>query len=146
MILPDVNLLVYAYNAADPQHKAARIWWERCLNGSRPVGLPWVVAAGFIRLMTHPRVLREPMATAAAVDHVRSWLDQPCVLVMEPGKRFPDRFLSFLTDLGTAANLTTDAYLAALAIEHQAELHSCDTDFFRFEGLRWRNPLAPSRK
>lgn len=142
MILPDVNLLVYAYNAADPQHLAAKDWWEGCLNGTRPVGLPWVVAAGFIRLMTHPRILREPMAVAQAVGIVQSWLDQPCLLIIEPGKKFPDRFFPFLTALGTAGNLTTDAYLAALAMEHQAEVHSSDTDFLRFEGLRWRNPLA----
>jgi uncharacterized protein len=142
VILPDVNLLVYACNAADPQHQAAKGWWEDCLNGTRPVGLPWVVSAGFIRLMTNPRVLREPMTTARAVGHVRTWLDQPSLLVIEPGKRFPDHFFQFLTQLGTAANLTTDAYLAALAMEHQAEVHSCDTDFLRFEGLRWSNPLA----
>jgi uncharacterized protein len=141
VIVPDVNLLVYAYNSADPQHRAAKDWWEGCLNGTRPVGLPWVVAAGYIRLMTHPRVLREPLTTAQAVGHVQSWLGQPCLLVIEPGKQFPDRFFQFLTELGTAANLTTDAYLAALTLEHQAELHSCDTDFARFKGLRWRNPL-----
>jgi uncharacterized protein len=142
VILPDVNLLIYAYNAADPQHRPAKDWWEGCLNGTRPVGLPWVVAAGFIRLMTHPRVLREPITSEQAVGHVQSWLDQPCLLIVEPGKQFPDRFFRFLSELGTAANLTTDAYLAALALEHQAEVHSCDTDFLRFEGLRWRNPLT----
>jgi len=142
VIIPDVNLLVYAYNAADPQHQMAKAWWEDCLNGTRSVGLPWVVSAGFIRLMTHPRVLREPMTVAQAVGHVQSWLEQPCLLVIEPGKQFSDHFLRFLTELGTAGNLTTDAYLAALAMEHQAEVHSCDTDFLRFEGLRWRNPLA----
>jgi uncharacterized protein len=141
MILPDINLLVYAYNAADPRHAAARNWWEETLNGTRPVGLAWVVASGFIRVMTHPRVLRHPMPVERATRHVRGWLEQPPVIVLEPGKKFGDVFLGFLDRLGTAGNLTTDAQLAALAVEHQAELHSCDTDFARFAGLRWRNPI-----
>jgi uncharacterized protein len=141
MIIPDINLLVYAYNRADPQHEMARRWWETTLNNTDPVGLPWIVSSGFIRLMTHPRVLRMPLEVAEAISHVRAWLDQPCVVVLEPGKLFADRFLGFLHDLGTAGNLTTDAYLAALALEHQAELLSADTEFHRFKGLRWRNPL-----
>lgn len=141
MIVPDVNLLVYAYNRADPQHEAARDWWETTLNNTDPVGLPWIVSSGFIRLMTHPRVLQTPLAVAEAIRHVQSWLDQPCVVVLEPGKLFANRFLGFLNELGTAGNLTTDAYLAALAVEHQGELLSADTEFHRFKGLRWRNPL-----
>lgn len=141
MILPDVNLLVYACNRADSQHTGARKWWEDSLNGNDPVALPWIVSAGFIRLMTHPRVLREPLDVGSAVAHVRSWLEQPCVVPIEPGKMFSAHFLGFLEELGTAGNLTTDAYLAALAVEHQAELLSSDTDFHRFKGLRWRNPL-----
>lgn len=141
MILPDVNLLVYAYNRADPQHLAAREWWEGAMNGHDPVALPWVVSSGFIRLMTHPRVLREPMDVVQATAHVASWLDQPCVVVIEPGKLFAKKFFRYLERLGSGGNLTTDAYLAALAVEHQAELHSTDTEFYRFEGLRWRDPL-----
>jgi uncharacterized protein len=141
VIIPDVNLLVYAYNQADPQHEEARKWWETTLNDTDPVGLPWIVSSGFIRLMTHPRVLREPLEVAEAIRHVRSWLDQPSLVVLEPGKLFSDRFFRFLNELGTAGNLTTDAYLAALAVEHQAELLSADTEFHRFKGLRWRNPL-----
>lgn len=91
--------------------------------------------------MTHPRVLRDPLEVAQAIRHVRSWLEQPSVVVLEPGKLFVDRFFGFLNELGTAGNLTTDAYLAALAVEHQAELLSADTEFHRFKGLRWRNPL-----
>jgi toxin-antitoxin system PIN domain toxin len=142
MILPDINLLVYAYNAADPRHAAARKWWEATLNATRPVGLSWIVAAGFIRLMTHPRVLQKPMPVRRATDHVREWLEQTPVIVLEPGKKFRDVFLGFLDKVGTAGNLTTDAQLAALAVEHQAELNSCDADFGRFSGLRWRNPLG----
>lgn len=142
MILPDINLLVYAYNTGSPQHLKARGWWEDSMNGLTPVALPWVVLGGFIRLTTHPRILSEPMPVHKAVCCVREWLAQPVTVVIEPGKRFHDLFLGYLIKLGTAGNLTTDAQLAALAVEHQAELQSNDADFTRFEGLRWRNPLG----
>lgn len=141
MIIPDINLLVYAYNQADPAHPSAKSWWENLLNGNMPVGIPWIVSSGFIRLMTHPRVLARPLATSDAVRHVRTWLEQPAVIVPEPGQRFAGLFLDYLAQLGSAGNLTTDAQLAALAVEHQAELNSNDADFSRFAGLRWRNPL-----
>lgn len=141
MIIPDTNLLVHAHNALAPGHEAARDWWEECLNGRVQVGLPWLVMSGFLRLMTHPKVLADPMPVTDAVERVREWLEQPPVHVLEPGRRFGEVFLGLLEALGTSGNLTTDAQLAALAIESQAELHSCDTDFARFPGLRWRNPL-----
>lgn len=141
MILPDINLLIYAYNAAAPLHEPARDWWTTCLNGREPVALPWIVSAGFIRLTTHPRVLEDPLEAREAVNYVEAWLDRPQVIVVEPGRRFQGCFFKYLNALGTGGNLTTDAYLAALAVDHQAELQSNDTDFHRFNGLRWRNPL-----
>jgi toxin-antitoxin system PIN domain toxin len=141
MIVPDINLLIYAHNERAPEHSKAREWWENCLNGVEPVGLPWISIAGYVRLMTHPRVLERPLEVAAAIAHVREWLQQPSVRVLQPGAKFSDLFLSYLAQLGTAGNLTTDAQLAALAVEYQAELYSADTDFARFSGLRWRNPL-----
>jgi toxin-antitoxin system PIN domain toxin len=142
MIIPDINLLVYAHNDRAPNHAAAKAWWEGVLNARVPVGLPWLVASGFIRLMTHPRVLERPMEVAKAVRCVEEWLEQEPVRILHPGDRFAFLFLGYLTTLGTAGNLTTDAQLAALAVEYQAELHSNDADFHRFPGLRWRNPLA----
>lgn len=147
MIIPDINLLVYAYNTEDPCHLGAKMWWEELLNGTHPVGIPWVTICGFLRLVTHPRVMVDPMSVSRATEHVRAWLDRPSVLSVEPGKKFSGIFLGLLDESGTAGNLTTHAYLAALAIEHQSELHSNDSDFSRFQGLRWRNPLkAPPRK
>jgi len=142
MILPDITLLVYAYNEDDPHHAGARRWWEGLMNGSVPVGLSWLAMAGFVRIMTHPRVLREPMQVRQATRHVRSWLEQPLVVVLFPGQRHAGLVLRYLDELGSGGNLTTDAQLAALAVEHQAELHSCDRDFSRFAGLRWRDPIA----
>ena len=141
MIIPDINLLVYAYNTEDPSHAQAKRWWEEFLNGTDPVGLPWVTITGFLRLVTHPRVLVDPMSVVQGTEQVRAWMECTSVLTVEPGKKFSAIFLGLLEEAGAAGNLTTDAYLAALAIEHQAELHSNDADFSRFKGLRWRNPM-----
>jgi toxin-antitoxin system PIN domain toxin len=141
MIIPDVNLLVYAHNDRAPTHRATRAWWEDCLNGRMPVGVPWVVATGFIRLMTHPRILKSPLPVSQAIAHVRLWLEQPVVRILHPGGRFASIFFNYLEELGTGGDLTTDAQIAALAVEHQAVLHSNDADFARFPGLRWVNPL-----
>ena len=141
MILPDLNLLVYAYNSDAPQHAAARRWWESSLSGSTSIGLPWAVLMGYVRLMTSRAVLLEPLSPAEAVSDIREWLDQPQVQVLVPGPRHLDVFAGLAKAMGTAGRLTTDLHLAALAIENQAELHSNDTDFGRFPGLRWHNPL-----
>lgn len=142
MIVPDVNLLVYAYNQDAREHARARAWWEGLLGSSDAVGLPWAVSLGFIRLMTHPAVLVEPLDPRRAVAHVRSWLDQPNVEILDPGPRHLEVLGRLVGELGVAGNLTTDAHLAAIAIEHQCELHSNDADFARFSGLRWLNPLS----
>jgi toxin-antitoxin system PIN domain toxin len=142
VILPDVNLLLHAYNRESPLHAAARQWWERLMNGTGEIGLAWVVILGFLRIVTHRHVLRHPLAVDFACAIGRSWLEQPQVSVLHPGNRHAEILFGLLGTLGTAGNLTTDAHLAALAIEHQAELHSTDADFRRFRGLRWINPLV----
>lgn len=141
MIVPDINLLVFAHNADAPHHDAARGWWEALLSGDEPVGLPWVVILGYLRIMTHPAVLEQPLRPAEALADVRGWLARPNVELLPPGPRHLDLLGNLLGSLGVAGNLTTDAHLAALAVEHQAELHSNDRDFARFSGLRWRDPL-----
>lgn len=142
MIVPDVNLLIHAYNLDSPVHDAARRWWEGLLNGPRPVGLAWVAVLGFIRISTHRQILTKPMPVAEACGRARSWLARPYLSVLHPGERHAEILFGLLAALGTAGNLTTDAHLAALSVEHQAELHTTDADFARFPGLRWRNPLA----
>ncbi|MGH8494722.1 MAG: type II toxin-antitoxin system VapC family toxin [Gammaproteobacteria bacterium] len=142
MIVPDVNLLIYAYNRDAPHHAEARAWWEDLLSSDEPVGLTWATTLGYIRLMTHRAVLITPLPTERAITHVRSWHMRPNVSVLEPGPRHLDLLGRMLDAIGTAGRLTTDAHLAALAIEHQCELCSNDADFARFPGLRWRNPLA----
>lgn len=141
MTIPDVNLLIHAYNSNSPVHRQAREWWEGLLSHDGPVGLPWVVLLGFIRISTHSRVLENPVPVDRACQHVESWLRQPHVLILRPGERHASLLLGLLRGLGTAGNLTADAHLAALAIEHQAVIHTTDADFARFPGLRWINPI-----
>jgi uncharacterized protein len=142
MILPDLNLILYAYNRGSVSHLPAKEWWQTTLSSPRPVGLCWAVMLGFIRLSTQPRIFREPLLVSAACGEVRFWLAQPQVVLLEPGRRHASIVLDHLERLGAAGNLTTDAHLAALAIEHQCELCSTDGDFKRFPGLHWTNPLA----
>jgi len=141
MILPDINLLVYAYNRDAPGHVKARAWWESALSSPEAVGLPWAVLLGYLRVMTHPRILLRPASPIRAIEHIRSWLEQSSVQVLHPGPRHLEILESLLAHTTVAGNLTTDLHLAALAIEYQAVLHSNDADFSRFPGLRWRNPI-----
>jgi toxin-antitoxin system PIN domain toxin len=145
MILPDLNVILHAYNRGSASHSKARPWWEATLTSSRPVGLCWAVMLGFIRLSTQHRIFVAPLPVAVACAEVRSWLSQPQVMILEPGQRHASIVFNLLEQLGTGGNLTTDAHLAALAIEHQCELCSTDADFARFPGLRWVNPLAAPR-
>jgi toxin-antitoxin system PIN domain toxin len=142
MLVPDINLLVYAYNADAPAHAAAKRWWEGALSGETVVGLPWLVILGFIRIMTSRRVLVAPLPVALAVEHARSWLAQPVAEILQPGPRHLELIERLARASGATGDLATDLHLAALAIEYQAELHSNDADFKRFPGLRWVNPLA----
>jgi hypothetical protein len=141
VIVPDVNLLLHAHNRNSRSHKEARDWWTRLLNGDETVGLAWVTLLGFVRILTHPRALAEPLRPEIACSVVREWLELPNVSILHPGERHGAILFGLLEALGTAGDLTTDAHLAALAIEYQAELHSSDADFARFPGLRWTNPL-----
>jgi toxin-antitoxin system PIN domain toxin len=142
VIVPDINLLVYAYNEAAPLHAAARRWWEALLSDEGPVGLPWASMLGFVRLVTHPRVLESPVAAEVAVDCVERWLAVPSVRIVDPGPRHLVIVRDLVRATGVAASLTTDTHLAAIAIEYQCELCSTDVDFARFPGLRWTNPLT----
>jgi hypothetical protein len=142
MIIPDINVILHAYNAESPVHARARAWWETVLSEPSPVGVPWAVALGFVRIATHTRVLANPLPVDVACAHVESWLEQPQVSLLHAGERHATIVFGLLRNLGSAGDLTTDAHLAALAIEHQAELQSTDADFARFPGLRYRNPVA----
>lgn len=142
MVVPDINLLVFAYNEAAPRHEAARAWWEALMMGRERIGVPWAVVIGFVRLVTHAAVLEQPLPPGAAMERVRQWFTREHVQSLDPGPRHLVILEQLFESAGVAGSLTTDTHLAALAIEHQCELHSNDGDFSRFPGLRWRNPLA----
>jgi toxin-antitoxin system PIN domain toxin len=141
VIVVDVNLLLYAVISGFPQHEVTRAWWEDTLNSSTEVGLAAAAIFGFLRISTNPRVLGTPLSVEEATDYINEWLDLPNVCLLTPGRRHFEIALDLLRGVGTAGNLTTDAQLAALAIEHEADMCSNDTDFGRFQGLRWVNPL-----
>ena len=141
MIIPDINLLLYAHNDLDPQHFAAKDWWEELVNGTERVGLSAVVVSGFVRIITNRSAFPNPMMPTVAVDVVKEWLDHPHITPVNPGPQHLDLFRGNLDAAGVGGNLVTDAHIAALAMEYQAEVHSNDSDFARFPGLRWRNPL-----
>lgn len=140
-MIPDLNLLMYAVDREAPDHEVALGWWEGTLSGSETVGLAWTVLLGFIRLTTNARVVRSPLEPAEALGHVDRWLALPVTTVVDPTDRHTLVLRDLLGRTGAAGNLVADAHLAALAIEHGAELHSADRDFGRFPGLRWANPL-----
>jgi toxin-antitoxin system PIN domain toxin len=141
VIVPDVNLLVYAYVRGLPQHERARRWWEDVMNADREVGVAAPALFGFLRLVTNRRVVRPPLAMDAALAHVEDWVSLPHVLFLVPGPRHLELAFALLRETRTAGDMTTDVQLAALALEHGGEVHSTDTDFGRFPRLRWVNPL-----
>jgi toxin-antitoxin system PIN domain toxin len=142
MKILDVNLLIYAVNRDSPLHSKAKTWLEQSLVAAEPLGFSWLVILAFVRLTTKPAIFQKPLSPARAFGLMEEWLDQPSARIVQPGQRHFPILRDMLTPLGTAGNLTSDAHLAALAIEHNAQLCSCDNDFARFPGLRWKNPLA----
>ena len=142
MILIDANLLIYAVNQDAPLHRRAKSWLESALAGPETVAFSWNVLLAFLRLTTRPGLFRRPLSWATAFDLIAAWLDQPFATVVSAGPRHLRMLRQLLLPLGAGGNLTSDAHLAALAMEHGAELCSSDTDFDRFPGLKWRNPLA----
>lgn len=143
MKLVDVNLLLYAVNTRSERHRDARKWLEATLT-NESVALPWIVILGFLRLVTSRSVLTDPMPAASALDLIDEWLARPNVVALSPGRDHWRILETLVAISGTAGNLTTDAHLAALALEHGCQLCSTDADFGRFPQLDWVNPIAPA--
>ena len=141
MKVVDINLLIYALNTDTPHHPRAKKWLEASLSDEEPVGLAWVVILGFLRIITNVRIMPTPLSPEIAMEIVEEWLHHPTVKIIVPGERHWNILKELLMPLGTAANLTSDAHLAAIAIEHGARLYSTDNDFSRFLKLRWTNPI-----
>jgi len=128
----DANVLIHAVNQGSPAHGQARRWLDEALSGREPLGLPWVVLLAFIRLTTSNRVFTRPLLVSDAMGIVEIWLGRPVTLEPTPTKRHTGILRGLLKGAGSAGNLTTDAHLAALAIEHGATVVSFDRDFQRF--------------
>jgi toxin-antitoxin system PIN domain toxin len=138
----DANLLLYAADAAAPEHQRAAVWLAAQLNGTRRVGIPWESLNAFMRIATHPRASESALTPDAAWQFIDEWLSVPTVWVPRPTDDHAAVFGALIQKYRLAGNLIPDGHLAALAIEHGLEVCSADTDFARFSEIRWNNPLA----
>lgn len=143
MIVPDLNLLIYAHDPDSPVHESAQRWWTGLLDGVEPVGLPWAVLTGFMRLMSNAATVNPPWRPAQAARTVDSWLQYPHVTVIQPGPNHAQHLVQLLDSSDAGPNTVADAHIAALAAEYDAVVHSRDRDFQRFPGIRWHNPITP---
>ena len=140
MIVPDVNVLLYAFRADLPNHRHFRTWLQTALAGDEPVAMPGVVIAGFMRVVTHPRVFAPPTPPDEAAAFVDALRGAPGALTPSPGPGHIDTFLGLCTEANARGSLVADAYLAAVVMELDAVLMTTDRDFARFSGLRWTHP------
>jgi len=140
MILPDVNILVYAFRRDSAHHAPCRELLEAAVNGAEPYGLSDLVVSGFLRIVTHPKVFRDPSPLGDALAFADQLRLQPNRVAVAPGPRHWDLFVGLCGAASAKGNLVPDAYLAALALESGCEWITTDRDYARFEGLRWRDP------
>jgi toxin-antitoxin system PIN domain toxin len=140
-MIVDANILLYARNDADPRHPVAKTWLEDALNGSTRVGLPWWSLSAFVRIATNARAFPMPLSPEDAALQVEEWIRAPRAWLPEPTAQFGEVFLSIVRAHDVRGPLVTDAQLAALAVDHGVPVVSTDTDFARFDGVEWFNPL-----
>ncbi|MGH8228673.1 MAG: TA system VapC family ribonuclease toxin [Steroidobacteraceae bacterium] len=142
MIVPDANLLLYAYDSSSPFHDRSRNWWQACLSGREAVGLTHPVIFAFLRISTSARVYADPMTLAESASHIRSWLSRRVCQVLDAPGDHSDRVIGLLESAGGAAgNLVTDAQIGSLALSYHGVVHTADRDFLRFPTVRCRFPL-----
>jgi hypothetical protein len=142
VLLPDVNVLVYAHREDASGHERYRAWLEEVVNGDEAYGMADLVLSGFLRIVTHPRIFNPPSATGAALAFASQVRGQPNCVPIAPGARHWEIFVRLCQTAGVRGSLVPDAYLAALAIESGSEWITTDRDYSRFPGLRWRHPLG----
>ena len=138
MKLPDTNLLIHAANPLSPDHAIARHALDEAVREPAGIGLAWPPLVGFLRVSTVARVMPNPLSVADALADVQGWLGHPNARLLQPGARHIDILARLLLECGTAGNLTNDAHIAAIAIEHNAEILTFDKDFAKFTGLRYQ--------
>ena len=142
MILPDANTLLYAVNSSSNQHATALKALRQGFDNPRGVAFAWTVLLAFLRLSTRSGIFPRPLSVDDALRVIEHWLGHPQAQVAHPGERHTQILGRLLRSAGTAGNLTTDAHLAVLAIEHGATVLTFDRDFARFEGVQWQLPAA----
>jgi hypothetical protein len=142
VILPDTNVLIYAFRRDAHRHEEYRGWLEHALANESAFGISDVVLSAIVRITTHPRIFVKPSTLKQALEFCSVMLDQPNTVRVTPGPRHWSIFTNLCRKVDVKGNLVPDAYLAALAIEAGAEWITTDHDFARFSGLRWRHPLA----
>lgn len=142
MELPDINVLIYAHREDAPDHERYAAWLSSLAAGAAPFALSSVTLGGFLRIVTNPRIFPSATPMTVALAFCRQLVARPTAAMLQPGARH----WTIMTDLIELADVrgarVSDAYLAALAIEHGCELVTTDSDFARFPSLRWRHPLA----
>jgi uncharacterized protein len=142
MIVPDINLLLYAYVDVFPLHEPARSWWNGVVEHGEEVGIPPPVLFGFIRIATDRRIFVPPMDLQNATAIVEEWLSLPGIRMLRPGAQHVKIAFDLLRVAGYSRDLTTDAQIAAYALENGAIVHTRDADFSRFPEVRYIDPLA----
>jgi toxin-antitoxin system PIN domain toxin len=140
VVVVDANVLLYAVDSATTHHEHSRSWLDASLAGTEAVGLAWIALLAFIRVGTNASIFPAPMSADEATGQVETWLAAPAAVIAQPTPRHASLLRGLLRDSGTAGNLTTDAHLAVLALEHGAEIVSYDRDFARFPGVQQRLP------
>lgn len=141
MLLPDVNVLVYAFRPDTPNHSRYRAWLEELIAGESAYACSDLVLSGFVRVVTHPRVFANPDLVGDAIRFAATVREAPNCVRVAPGPSHWSIFSRLCEQANAKGNLVPDAYLAALAIESGCEWITTDRDFARFPGLRWRHPL-----
>jgi len=141
MICPDINILLYAHFRSFPQHTNAMRWWDGVLSGTSPVRIGHVVILGFLRISTNRKVFALPLTMSQAIQVVDGWLSQPNVKLIAPSDTHWINLKTMLTSSHAGSNLTTDAHIAALAGDYGMTVYTNDTDFGRFSGIKFHNPL-----
>lgn len=142
MILPDVNVLVYARRQDHAEHEPARAWLETELSSGRPFALADIVVAGFLRIVTHPRIYERPTPLTGAIAAVDAIRERSNCVPVSPGPRQWSILHDLLERADARGNLVPDAHLGAIAIEHGATVATRDRGFARFPGVAWVDPLA----
>jgi toxin-antitoxin system PIN domain toxin len=145
MIIPDANILLYAYIPSFKEHNEAKSWFETTLSaGSEIIGLSWQVITAFIRIGTNPRIFRVPFKIEDVESRLSNLLAHPLVQTAVPTDKHWGIFSKILREEQIAADLVMDAHLAALAVEHKAKIATTDRDFLRFSQIvKVFNPLKP---